>query len=184
MSNPTAAERLEAIQASILAGEPITVAQLAKARAEVDAETELADLTRRGLAERAKAAKALAKRQADAKAAVRANPPAPDTAGLGDAVDGVKTALQAVVAARTAHCERICDAKQIYAAGGLPEKHLYGGGASGDTSTPVDDLDHGFAHVHAILVDGVLYNDAAYTNALRGLAQHTLRLSGSSHIIP
>jgi len=180
-TEPTAAERLENVQAAILAGENVTAAELAQARAEIDAEKELEELTTRGKIERDRAAKALAKRQADAKAALRKNPPAPPEGEIPAAVAAIKTAIQELVDARTAHAGRIVAAKKTFTDADIAERHTYGGV---EDEHLIDYNNCGYANLHAITVDGVTYSTADYDRALHALAQHALALSGSTHRIP
>jgi len=174
---PCATERLEALQAAALAGEDVTAAQIAQARAEIDAEKELEELTARGKREREKAAKELAKRQATAKAALRENPPAHPADELAAAYKAAQDAIQAVNAVRAAYVARLNTAKQTFTDAGVVEP---GTGVAEQEGTDWDN--HGVANVPAIVIDGTTYSTDRCTAALEGLARYALDVAGTGKI--
>ncbi|MGF0314639.1 hypothetical protein [Nocardia fluminea] len=175
-----AAARVDALESAIMAGEPVTGADLAAARAAAQAEAEVVELAARGERERAKAAKELAKRQEAAKATVRKNLPVLPADELAALVQAARDALAAIVDASRAHVATIQEAKQVLTDGGVIERDTSTGNTP-EEQAAMDWDNHGLRHAPGVVIDGATYSPGAYSNALVELGRHALNLGGAGH---
>lgn len=168
-----AAHRLRRIKRAIVAGdgstdrdEAATPQALAKAHADAMAEAEHQRLFAEGVAERARAAAALAKAQVKAVAEVRANLPVEPVDELDALTAKACTAIDELRAVSRTYAGQLEATKAVLRNGGVVEREMFG------TRDGLDDEHHGHAHQPAVTIDGVLYSTQGARARLAHIARY------------